>query len=96
MGRPRKLLTVEQTSKALGVSISTVWRRIRKGEIPTVRVGARRWVPKRSVQTRTKRIEAKLPLFTRDHPIFSMVGAYRSGGAGPGSSDKYAVLIDDP
>jgi hypothetical protein len=33
-----------------------------------------------------------IPPFTRDNPIFSMIGIGRSGGAKPDSTDKYAVL----
>ena len=37
-----------------------------------------------------------IPLFTKDNPIFRMIGIGRSGGAGPGSSDKYAILAMEP
>lgn len=38
--------SIQQVSQILGVSAVTVWRRIQNGEIPEIRVGKRRMVPK--------------------------------------------------
>lgn len=87
------LLTVAETGRRLGVSTSTVWRMIRRGAVRSVRQRGRRLIPEDAVvkQRRSSSVE-DLPPFTLDNPIFRLVGAYRSGGRGPGASDKHAIL----
>ena len=93
--RPQQgeLFSVSEVGLRLHVSLSTVWRMIRRGELQTVKVGARRLVAGSSLKAvSTPPPSRRVPVFTKAHPIFGMIGAGRSGGAGPGSSDKHAVL----
>jgi len=88
-----ELVTVEEAGRALGVSRSTVWRLIQRGELPSVRRDGRRLVPSTAVRTRARvRQSARLPSFTPDHPIFRLIGAGRGGGKAPGARDKHAIL----
>jgi excisionase family DNA binding protein len=87
------MLTVQEAERTLGVSRSTVWRMIQRGELPSVRRGGRRLVPAAAVRTRARRRQtAALPAFALDHPIFRLVGAGRGGGSRPGARDKHALL----
>jgi len=88
----KNLLTVEEATQTLGISRSTLWRRLRSGDIPSVRRGGRRLIqlPARGNATRTKAAR-EVPPFTDDHPIFRLVGAGRGGGP-PGARDKHAIL----
>ena len=88
------LMPVAEAARRLGVSTSTVWRLLRRGELPSVRERGRRLIPERAVIRRAARAAAvdDLPPFTLDNPIFAMAGAGRSGGAGPGARDKHAIL----
>jgi len=87
------LITVEDAGRALGVSRSTVWRLIQRGDLPSVRRGGRRLVPANAIRTRTaRRRQAGIPALSHDHPIFRLVGAGRGGGRTPGARDKHAIL----
>ena len=87
------MITVEEAGRTLGVSRSTVWRLIQRGDLPSVRRGGRRLVPARAIQARTRRRRTEgMPSFSHDHPIFRLVGAGRSGGRPPGARDKHAIL----
>jgi excisionase family DNA binding protein len=87
------MVTVEEAGRTLGVSRSTVWRLIQRGDLPSVRRGGRRLVPARAVQSRTRRHQtAGIPPFSHAHPIFRLVGAGRGGGRTPGARDKHAIL----
>jgi len=88
------LMTVEEAGRALGVSRSTVWRRIQRGELPTVRRGGRRLVQASALRTRPGRRgpAREIPALSEDHPIFRLIGAGRSGGTTPGARDKHAIL----
>src|SRR5215467_10902453 len=69
--RPRKetAVTVEQACDAIGVSRSTLWRMIRRGELPSFRHSGRRLVPLYALSARQIRLRAKkLKLFTLEHP----------------------------
>ena len=90
----QELITVEEAGRALGVSRSTVWRLIQRGELLSVRRGGRRLVPADAARTRPRRrtSPASIPPFTEDHPIFRLVGAGRGGGHVPGARDKHALL----
>jgi excisionase family DNA binding protein len=95
--RRHELVSVAEAARQLGVSLSTVWRRIRRGVLPSVRVGGRRRVPLADLGVVPGFTDLRgIPPFTRDNPIFRMIGIGRSGGAGPGSSDKYAILAMEP
>lgn len=88
-----ELMTVEETGRALGVSRSTVWRLIQRGELATVRRGGRRMVQASALRRRTARKPAgEIPALSDDHPIFRLVGAGRGGGRAPGARDKHAIL----
>ena len=88
-----EMVTVDEAGRALGVSRSTVWRLIQRGDLPSVRRGGRRLVPATAIQTRVRRRRtARIPPFSHDHPIFRLVGAGRGGGKTPGARDKHAIL----
>jgi excisionase family DNA binding protein len=91
---PQELITVEEAGRALGVSRSTVWRLIRRGEIPSIRRGGRRLVPADAARKRPRRAASAgtVPPLTEDHPIFRLIGAGRGGGNAPGARDKHAIL----
>jgi excisionase family DNA binding protein len=89
----REMLTVDEAGRALGVSRSTVWRLIRRGDLPSIRRRGRRLVAVSAIQTRSRRGRAvSIPPLSHDHPIFRLVGAGRSGGRPPGARDKHAIL----
>ena len=85
-------MSVEEAGHALGVSRSTVWRLIQRGDLPSVRRAGRRLVPVTALRTRARRRSAAIPAFSDDHPIFRFVGAGRGGGKAPGARDKHAIL----
>jgi excisionase family DNA binding protein len=88
-----EMITVEEAGRSLGVSRSTVWRLIQRGELPSVRRAGRRLVPARAIQTRVpRRPTSTVASFSDDHPIFRLVGAGRGGGRTPGARDKHAIL----
>jgi excisionase family DNA binding protein len=84
-------VTIEEAGRALGISTSTVWRRIQSGQLESVRRGGRRLIPRRALGSR-RRQPASPPPFDEDHPIFRLVGAGRSGGQRPGARNKHAIL----
>lgn len=90
---PGNLLTIDEAILALGVSRSTLWRQLRRGEIPSVSRGGRRLVrlPLRRKTVRGK-TSGDIPGFTESHPIFRLIGAGRGGGQLPGARDKHAIL----
>lgn len=90
----QELISVEEAGRALGVSRSTVWRLIRRGEIPSVRRGGRRLIPADVARKRPRRTASRAAVapLTEDHPIFRLVGAGRGGGNTPGARDKHAIL----
>src|SRR5947199_8878377 len=87
-----EMVTVDEAGRALGVSRSTVWRLIQRGDLASVRRGGRRLVPTAALRTQSRRKKAQMPPFRRDHPMFRLVGAGRGGGAAPGARDKHAIL----
>jgi excisionase family DNA binding protein len=87
------MVTVEEAGRTLGVSRSTVWRLIQRGDLPSVRRGGRRLVPASAIHTRTRRRRTwGIPQFSHDHALFRLVGAGRGGGSAPGARDKHAIL----
>ena len=86
-------VSVEEAGLALGVSPSTVWRMIRRGDLPSVRLRGRRLVLAQGLKSQPRRsVRQQILPLTRDHPIFRMVGAGRGGGGRPGARDKHALL----
>lgn len=86
------LLSVQEAAEALGVSVSTLWRMLRRGELQSVRRSGRRLVPSKAIERRATEPPAdSLPPLTQDHPMWRLVGAFQGGG-GPGSDDKHAIL----
>ena len=90
----QNLITVEAAGRALGVSRSTVWRLIQRGELPSIRRGGRRLVPADAARKRPRRSgsPAAVPALTEDHAIFRLIGAGRGGGHTPGARDKHGIL----
>ena len=85
-------VSVAEAGRAMGVSIATVWRLIRRGALPSVRRRGRRLVPKRALALRAAERQAeRVPPLDKNHPIFRLVGAGRSGGRPPGARDKHAI-----
>ena len=67
---PQTLVTVEEAGRALGVSRSTVWRLIQRGELPSAPRG-RRLVPASALRKRVAQGSATArPAFSEDHPVF--------------------------
>jgi excisionase family DNA binding protein len=89
---PESLLTVPEVERQLGVSRSTVWRLIQRGELPSIRRAGRRLVPAASLRARRPARPAEIPPLTTAHPIFRLVGAGRGGGRKPGARDKHVIL----
>ena len=86
-------VTVDEAGRALGVSRSTVWRLIQRGELPSVRRRGRRLVPAAALHARARRKHlSRVPPLSHAHPIFRLVGAGRGGGRTPGARDKHAIL----
>ncbi|MGQ0591488.1 MAG: helix-turn-helix domain-containing protein [Gammaproteobacteria bacterium] len=93
MHQPSQLVGVQEAGQSLGVSVSTVWRMIRSGTLPSVRQGGRRLVPRDALESRVLRRQAEqVPPLRKDHPIFRLIGAGRSGGQEPGARDKHVIL----
>ena len=88
------LVTVEEAGRRLDVSVSTIWRMLRRGALPSVHKAGRRLVPVRALTTvaRTAGGDAAPAPLGEDHPIFGLIGAARSGGRRPGARDKHAIL----
>jgi excisionase family DNA binding protein len=87
------LLTVNEAMRALGVSRSTLWRRLKSGAVPSVRRGGRRLVRLGMIPKAARgKVTGEIPPFTGKHPIFRLIGAGRSGGRTPGARDKHAIL----
>ncbi|MBI3181164.1 MAG: helix-turn-helix domain-containing protein [Myxococcales bacterium] len=87
------MISVSEAAEALGVSESTLWRMLRRGEIKSVRRSGRRLVERASVERKAIRPKSEAPSgLTREHPIWRLVGAFKSEGVGPGSGDKHEVL----
>jgi excisionase family DNA binding protein len=88
-----QLVSVEEAAHTLGVSRSTAWRLIQRGELPSVRRAGRRLVPATALRTRSRRTQRPgMPAFSNDHPMFRLLGAGRGGGRTPGARDKHAIL----
>ena len=88
-----KLLTIEEAIRALGISRSTLWRRLRSRELPSVRRNGRRLVRLTMTrQTTRAKVTGDIPPLTEKHPIFRLIGAGRGGGQSPGARDKHAIL----
>ena len=86
-------ISVEEAGQALGVSPATIWRMIRRGDLPSVRHRGRRLVLAGGLTSRARRsARQEIPPLTRDHPIFRLVGAGRGGARSPGARDKHALL----
>jgi excisionase family DNA binding protein len=92
-GSTSSAATVSEAGLALGVSASTIWRMIRRGELPSVRRRGRRLVPRAALRgTTPKAGPREIAPLRRDHPIFRLVGAGHSGGNAPGARDKHGIL----
>jgi excisionase family DNA binding protein len=90
--RPTAILGPSDAALRLGVSLSTVWRRIRDGSLPSLRKGGRRMIPESALDSFRPSGPRALAPFTHEHPIFRLAGAFRGGGKRPGSSEKHALL----
>ena len=92
MARMHAGISVAEAGQILGVSASTIWRMIRRGDLPSVRHRGRRLVLEHALSARRSRAQRpEVPPLTRDHPIFRLVGAGHGGGHPPGARDKHAL-----
>src|SRR6185436_6099205 len=90
-----KWLTVEQASRRLAVSESTVWRLLRRTALVSVKLRGRRMIAATSLHALARenaRPAMELRPLTLDDPLFRLSGKFRSSGRGPGSSDKHRYL----
>ena len=86
-------VTVHEAGRALGVSVSTIWRMIRRGQLSSFRERGRRLVPRAALRARPRAVDTtRIPPLHPTHPIFRLVGAGRSGGRVPGARNKHAIL----
>ncbi|MBL8949754.1 MAG: helix-turn-helix domain-containing protein [Myxococcaceae bacterium] len=85
------LLSPAEFAVASGISLSTVWRMLRRRELPSVKRGGKRLISSEAVV----KPSSEPRRLGDDHPIWKLVGAAKSGGAGRGSSDKHAYLADE-
>jgi excisionase family DNA binding protein len=86
-------VSVADAGHLLGVSRSTIWRMIRRGDLPSIRQGGRRLVLADALRaSSTRTLKNSVPPLSKDHPIFRLAGAGRSGRNPPGASDKHAIL----
>src|SRR5687768_1075851 len=83
------LLTPAAYAKASGISLSTVWRRLRSNELPSIKRAGKRLIPAEALA----RAVVARPV-DESHPMWKFIGAAKSGGAGPGSGDKYRYLAE--
>jgi len=74
----------------MGVSVATVWRMLRRGQLASVRQAGRRLISAGAIRKRAKSTD-RIASFTEEHPIFRLIGAGRGGG-GPGARDKHELL----
>jgi excisionase family DNA binding protein len=93
MSSQKQFVDVPEAGRVLGVSESTIWRMIRRGALPSIRQGGRRLVPRRALEKTSRKVSGdRIPPFTKDSPLFRLVGAGRSGGNVPGARDKHSIL----
>jgi hypothetical protein len=78
------------------VSESTIWRFLRREQLPSVKVGGRRRIPVRVIGRVARPVRPIQPQdiapLTRDDALFSLAGRFRSDGTGRGSVDKHRYL----
>jgi excisionase family DNA binding protein len=48
----REALNVKETAASLGASVASVWKWIREGELPSVKIGGRVFVPRDALRRR--------------------------------------------
>ena len=48
----REALNVKETAACLGASVASVWKWIREGELPSVKIGGRVFVPRDALRRR--------------------------------------------
>ena len=65
------LFTIDEATKALGISRSTLWRLRRRLRAVCLR---------NCQKAGNANITSEIPPFTEDHPIFRLVGAGRGAG----------------
>jgi excisionase family DNA binding protein len=82
---------LDVAARRLGVSRSTLYRLLARGQLVTGRRGRTRVVAQRSIRALLL-AHPQVKRFGRDHPIFRLIGKFPSRGKGPGSSDKYGAL----
>jgi len=88
-------LTPAEAARKLGVSESTVWRFLRREQLPSVKLGGRRRIPASAGQLVRPLRPVKtedIPPLTLESSLFALAGRFRSRAAGPGASDKHRHL----
>ncbi len=78
---PHRLLTVEQVAEILNVKRNTVYRWIRSGILPSIKIGALRRIKEDALEEFITS-ESEKPKFQRsspDDPFLELIGAEESG-----------------
>jgi excisionase family DNA binding protein len=52
----REALNVKETAASLGASVASVWKWIREGELPSVKIGGRVFVPRHALRRRLEQV----------------------------------------
>ena len=68
----REALSIKETAASLGASVASVWKWIREGELPSVKIGGRVFVPRRALRRRLEQL--------RDHDNSADLGSRQKGG----------------
>src|SRR5437762_14131624 len=89
-------LTPTEAARRLRVSESTIWRFLRREELPGVKLGGRRRIPAGAIGRAARSVRPvrarDIPPLTLDNALFALAGSFRSDGKGPGSADKHLYL----
>jgi len=89
MGDDLEFVGIGEAARLLGISLSTAWRRVRSGELASIRRGGGRLV---RVHGNAGAHDRDVPPLQPDSPIFRLVGAGRGSGTLPGAREKHAIL----
>src|SRR5437764_10395375 len=79
-------LTPAEAARKLGVSESTVWRFLRREQLPSVKLGGRRRIPASAVGQLVRPLRPvkaeDIPPLTLESPLFALAGRFVAGPPG--------------
>src|SRR5439155_19412066 len=91
-----KWLTPAEAARRLRVSESTIWRFLRREQLPSVKIGGRRRIPAGAIGRAARPVRPvrarDIPPLALDNALFALAGSFRSDGKAPGSADKHRYL----